>query len=71
MIVLCLGMPGSASTWVFNVVRDLVAAAAGPVQGFEATSLAAVEAASDDVGRRLGRAIAAVEGVLAPSTPLR
>ena len=45
MIVLCLGMQGSASTWVFNVVRDLVAAAAGPVQGFEATSLAAVEAA--------------------------
>lgn len=45
MIVLCLGMPGSASTWVFNVVRDLVAAVAGPVQGFEATSLAAVEAA--------------------------
>lgn len=45
MIVLCLGMPGSASTWVFNVVRDLVTAAAGPVQGFEATSLAAVEAA--------------------------
>jgi hypothetical protein len=43
MIVLCLGMQGSASTWTFNVVRDLVAAEAGPVQGFEATGLAVVE----------------------------
>lgn len=33
--------------------------------------LAAVEAASDDVGHRLGRAIAAVEGVLAPPTSAR
>jgi len=30
--------------------------------------LATVEAASDDVGRRLGRAIAAVEGALVPSS---
>jgi hypothetical protein len=33
--------------------------------------LATVEAASDDVGHRLGRAIAAVEGALVPSDGLR
>ena len=45
MIVLCLGMQGSASTFTFNVVRDLLAAGGGSVAGFEATGLAAVEAA--------------------------
>lgn len=53
MIVVCLGMPGSASTWTFNVVRDLLAVADGPVAGFEATSLAAVEAALLDYPQSL------------------
>jgi len=45
LIVLCLGLQGSASTWTFNVVRDLLAASGEPVLGFEATGLAAAESA--------------------------
>lgn len=43
MIVVCLGMPRSGSTWLFNVVRELVEAAEGGVESFEATSLTAVD----------------------------
>ena len=46
MIVLCLGMPGSASTLVFNLVREiLLEADPGAVAAVEATSLPALEAA--------------------------
>jgi hypothetical protein len=43
MIVVCLGMPRSGSTWAFNVVREMIEAASGEVSAFEASNLSALD----------------------------
>lgn len=53
MIVVCLGIPRSGSTWTFNVVRDLVEAAIGSTAAFEAASLDGIELAL--AGKPYGR----------------
>ncbi|MBB6253815.1 sulfotransferase domain-containing protein [Nitrospirillum iridis] len=43
MIVNCVGLPGSASTWVYNVVRAFLAASGQPVAALYASNFTEVE----------------------------